>query len=100
MQKEEKEKDEIAQVHYLDEFVDMTTHNLIGGCAREDLQFLDSDDLMCPHRESNVVPNAGRVGISLLLPLVGHAWLLPDGSNLFHRGSRRSYPRHFSTGCS
>ena len=40
MQKEEKEKDKIAQVHYLDEFVDMTTYNLVGWCAREDLQFL------------------------------------------------------------
>ena len=56
MQKEEKEKDEIAQVHYLDEFVDMMIHNLLGGHAKEYLQFLDSDDLTCPrHYESSVV---------------------------------------------
>ena len=99
MQKEEKEKDEIAQVHYLDKFVDMTTHNLVGGHTREDLQFLSSDDLMYPrHRESNVVPNVGRARISLLLPLVGHTWLLPDGSNLFDRSSWRSYPRCLNAG--
>ena len=58
MQKEEKEKDKIAKVHYLDEFVDMTTHNLVEGHAKEDLQFLGSKDLLCPRqREASIVPN-------------------------------------------
>ena len=48
MQKEEKEKGEIAQVHYLDEFVDMTTHNLVKGHAKEDPQLLSSESLLCP----------------------------------------------------
>ena len=84
MQKEEKEKDKIAQVHYLDEFVDMTTHNLVGGCARENLQFLGSKDLLCPRLcKASIVPNTGQARINLLFPLVGHLWLLTNRGNLF-----------------
>ena len=94
MQKEEKEKDKISQVHYLDEFVDVTIHTLIKGRAREDPQFLSSEDLLCPHqREASIVLNARQARISFLFPLINHTWLLPNGSNLFDRGSRGSCPR-------
>ena len=34
--KEEKEKSKIAQVHYLDELMDVSTHNLVRGHTRKD----------------------------------------------------------------
>ena len=69
----------------------------LGGRAREYLQFLGSDDLVCP-RQVQCHPNVGRVRINLLLPLVGHMWLLPNGCNLFDLGSRRSCPHCLSVG--
>ena len=78
--KEEKERAEIAQVHYLNEFVDMTSHNLIGRHTRENLQVLSSDDLIRPlHRQPSIVPNTRWMGIGLLLSFVGQAWFLQDG---------------------
>ena len=66
-----KKRTEITQVHYLDDFVDMTSHNLVGRHTQENLTVLNSDDLMCPfHCKSNIVLNTGQIGINLLLPLV------------------------------
>ena len=36
-----------AQVHYLDEFVDMVIHNLVRGHAREDLMLLSHEGILC-----------------------------------------------------
>ena len=60
MQKEEKEKSEIAQIHCLDKFVDVMTHNLVKGHARESPQLLSSESLLCSCQcKANIVKNAG-----------------------------------------
>ena len=54
----EKEKSEIAQVHYLDEFVDVTTDNLVRGHAREDPQLLSNESLLYPRRrKAGIIKN-------------------------------------------
>ena len=76
--KEEKRKGESAQVHYLDELVDVTTHELIRRHAREDLKIFNGESILCPrHRKASIVLNAARrVRAGFLLSLVGHVLLL------------------------
>ena len=41
-------EDKFAQVHYLNELMEMTTHNLVGRCAQEHLHLLGSEGLLRP----------------------------------------------------
>ena len=86
MQKnKEREKGKITEVQYLDEFVDVTTYNLVNGYTREYLQLLSSKRLMCSRqRKASVVKNSGRTGISLVLPLVIHMGLLLERRDFFY----------------
>ena len=66
----------------------MTTHNLVRRYAREDPQLLGNKSFLRPRQcEASIVPNARRARISFILPLVSYALLLPEGSDLFNRGS-------------
>ena len=57
----------------MNQFVDVTSHNLVEGHARDDLQVLISHDLVRPfHCQPLVVPNTRQTGINFLLPFVGH----------------------------
>ena len=45
-------------VHHLEEFVDMTTHDLTGRYTREDLELLGGEDIMRPRqRQASIVPD-------------------------------------------
>ena len=98
--KEEKRKGESAQVHYLDELVDVTTHELIRRHAREDLKIFNGESILCPrHRKASIVLNAARrVRAGFLLSLVGHVLLLQVWGDLLYRGYWGSSPHHIRDG--
>ena len=46
----------MAKVYYLDEFIDVMTHNLVGGQARKYLEFFDGEGVLCPrHGKASIV---------------------------------------------
>ena len=56
--KRRKRERKIVQVYYLDEFVDMTTHNLVGGHAGKDLELFGGKGILCPHHsKASIVPD-------------------------------------------
>ena len=86
-----------AQVHYLDEFVDIMIHNLVGRHAKKDLKLLNHEGILCSRQcEVRVIPNAGRMGGGLLFTFIGYTLPLREWGNFFHRGSWGSYPRWLS----
>ena len=86
-----------AQVHYLDEFVDIMIHNLVGRHARKDLKLLNHEGVLCSRQcEVRVIPNAGRMGGGLLFTFIGYTLPLKEWGNFFHRGSWGNYPRWLS----
>ena len=89
-----------SNIHYLNQFVDVASHNLVEGHARDDLQVLSSHDLVCPfHRQPLVIPNTRRTGISFLLPFVGHPRPFGGRSrDLFNRSGWRGHPHHLRAG--
>ena len=79
--------------------MDITIHNLVRGHAREDLKLLGSESILRPRQhKASIISNAGRAGISLVFPLVGHTLLLQVWGNLFNQGSQGGNPRRFSDG--
>ena len=51
----------MVQVYYLDEVVDVTTHNLVGWHARKNLEVFSGEGVLCPrHCKANVVPDTRR----------------------------------------
>ena len=51
----------MPKVHYLDELVDVTTHNLVRRHTREDLELLCSEGIMCPRQgKASIIPNDGQ----------------------------------------
>ena len=95
--KKEKKEDEFAQVHYLDELVDMTTHNLVGRCSRKYLHLLNSKGLLCLRQcDPSVVLDTGRMRVSFILPFVTCTLPLPEGSDLFNRGSQGGCPHRLN----
>jgi len=59
MQKKKKGKENCTSL--LDEFVDMTTHNLVGGHAGKDLDLFGGKGVLCPrHGKASIVPDIRR----------------------------------------
>ena len=59
----------MAKVYYLDEFMDVMTHNLVGGQARKDLEFFDGEGVLCPRH--------GKVSIVQILDDLESAFPFP-----------------------
>ena len=71
--------------HYLDELMDVTTHNLIRRHTREDPELLCSKGILCPRQgKASIIPNAGQARVGLFLPFIYHALLLWAWGDLFH----------------
>ena len=51
----------MVQVYYLDEFVEVTTHNLVIGHAKKDLEVFSGEGVLCPrHYKANIVLDTRR----------------------------------------
>ena len=79
-------QDEFAQVHCLDELVEMTAHNLFGRHSQEHLHLLNNKGLLRPClRDPSIIPDTGRSRISFILQLIPSTLpLIPNRNNFFN----------------
>ena len=82
-------QDEFAQVHCLDELMEMTTHNLVGRRSYEHLHLLDNKGLLHPClRDPNIIPDTRRSRINFILQLIPSTLpFILDRNNFFNWGS-------------
>ena len=97
MQTKSERKIEFAQVHYLDELVEMTTHKLTGKRSRKYLHLVRSKNLLSPgHHDPSIAPNIRRTGVELLLILITSPLPLPLRRDFFNKSSGGSRPHYLN----